>query len=92
MKVENACKCTPGDKCTCSGGKCCCSGCKWIVLAVILIVAAVAYFTYGEYVKYKSAPYIIKETNGVTTVSPGPGLVPDGPPTVNPPTLPAPKN
>jgi len=78
---------------SCCDGKCCCCGHKWTIVAVILIVAAVAYFAYGEYMKYKSsAPYTVKETNGVTTVSPGPGLVPDGPPSVNPPTTPAPKN
>lgn len=80
-----------GTCCECSGGSC---GRKyrefWAVLLVILIVVTVGYFAYTEYTKTKNTAYTVEEKNGVTTVSPGPGLVPDGPPTVGIPTTPPP--
>lgn len=95
MKVKKVNLASKKKDACCSSSCCCCGGkCSvfWTVIVIIVVVAAVAYLAYGEYMKAKTAPYTVKEKNGVTTVNPGPGLVPSSPPAVTPPTAPPPTN
>lgn len=80
---EDCCK-TGGDDC------CCCSEGRgfWTALVVIVLLVVLGYFVYNNYREQNQANYFVEETNGVTTITPGPGMTPDGPPMVTPPTAP----
>jgi hypothetical protein len=88
VKKDECCGECCGD---CCGGNKCGASCWFWTIIVIIIAVVVGYFAYNEYNKSK-APFVVTQENGVTTVTPGPGMTPDGPPTVGVPTTPPPAN
>ncbi|MFA6918002.1 MAG: hypothetical protein WC285_04220 [Candidatus Gracilibacteria bacterium] len=83
----------PAKKSCCSGS--CCSGGKshpFATIITLIVIAVVAYFAYVEYSERQAVPLTVDDVGGVTTVTPGSGLVPDGPPGVVAPLSPPPTN
>lgn len=61
----------------------------WTTLVVIVLLVIAGYFAYNNYIRETdNAQYFVEELDGVTTITPGPGMIPDGPPMIVPPTAP----